>query len=229
MQERIAGWAIVGSALFTLFAIAHHPTAHGAAPAEILTRIRSISGHDRVVHGAIMVFLLALLFGFAVFSARLGLERTMPLIGLIAFAGAVLALAGAAVVDGFLVPDIAEKYAGADPTNIKVGIGLLAYGALVIQELTRLAVISSSVAVVCWSVSLLAPAHGVATRAVGALGIVSAAYTVIALSRTGYIGPHALLGIAFAQNLWYACAGMLLVRDGLHATCAQNKPGLGSR
>ena len=83
MQERIAGWAIICAALLTLFAIAHHPTVHSVAPAQLLARIGAIAGHDRLIHGAIMTFLFALLFGFTVFSARLGLDRTAPLIGLI--------------------------------------------------------------------------------------------------------------------------------------------------
>lgn len=213
MQERVAGWAIIGSAFLTLVAIMHHPTVHNAPAAEVLSRIGAISVHDRVIHGALMAFLLALLFGFTVFSRRLGLHHTLPLLGLIAFAAASVALAGAAVVDGFLVPDVARKYAGTDAASIRVGIGLLAYCAIVIQELTRLAITTSCIAVACWSASMLVPAYGRWTRVVGALGIVAAAYTLIALSLTGYIGPHALLGIALAQNVWYVCAGALLVRE----------------
>ena len=212
MQERVAGWAIIGSALLTLVAIMHHPTVHNASPAEVLSRIGAISGHDRVIHGAVMVFLLALLFGFTVFSRRLGLDRTLPLIGLIAFAAASVALGGAAVVDGFFVPDVAGKYAGTDAANIRIGIGLLAYSAIVIQELTRLAMVSSCLAVAVWSASLLAPRYDRWPRALGAFGIVAAAYTLVALGVTRYIGPHALINIALAQNMWYACAGALLIR-----------------
>jgi hypothetical protein len=190
-------------------------TIHTADPARVLSAVNALSMHDRIVHATIAGLLAAILLGFTVFSRRLGLDRVAPLFALILFAIGTIALFGAALLDGSVVPDLARKYGGGDPATLRLGVALLTYSAIVLQELTRFAIVLSCAAIALWSIALMAQQRQIGARVVGMLGIVAAAYACVALSLTGYLSPHSLVGIAAAQNSWYLLAGVLLLRGDL--------------
>ena len=114
-----AGIAIAICAMVTIFAIAHHPTVGTRAPAEALTQMVQLATVDRIVHGTLIAIMGVLLFSFAVFSLRRGLHRATSIAAFIAYAAGITAVIGAALIDGFLTPAIAERYAGAASDAVK--------------------------------------------------------------------------------------------------------------
>src|ERR1700737_4033499 len=132
-----AGIAIASCALVTIFAIAHHPTVTARAPAEALTQVVQVATTDRVVHGTLIAIMGVLLYGLTIFSLRRGLHRQTTVAALIAYSAGIAAVIGAALIDGFLTPAIAERYAGAPPDAIKAAIPLLVLGASAIQILSK--------------------------------------------------------------------------------------------
>jgi hypothetical protein len=205
-----AGIAIAMCALLTIFAVAHHPTVGARAPAEVLTEMVRVGTADRVVHGALIAIMGVLLFSFTVFSLRRGLHRATSVAALIAYAAGISAMIGAALIDGFLTPAIAERYAGGQPDAIKAAIPFLVFGALTIQILAKFGFIAMSTAVAFWSADLVTT-PGV-LRATGIVGFASGIVAVGVMAFAGHLNPHSLSALVIIQGIWYLAVAVLLVR-----------------
>jgi hypothetical protein len=205
-----AGILICVGAALTVFAVAHHPTVAGRPPAEAIVEIVRLAQMDRLVHGSLIVILGGLLYGFTVFSLRRGLHRETVVAALIAYAVGILSSIGAAVIDGFITPDVAAHYAGASQENIFVAARLLSYGGLAIQELTKLGMSAMSLAMLLWSASLMRTPG--ALRYTGILGSLAALIPIGVLITQSHITPSSLGIIVLAQGIWYVAIAALLIR-----------------
>jgi hypothetical protein len=203
-----AGVAIVLSAVLTVVAIAHHPVAAGVSSADVLASVVRSASMDRLVHGVILVVLLLSVFGFCVFAMRRGLQRPAVLGGLIAYLGGCAALAQAAVIDGFLVPAVAEH---ARPDAAAAALLMLRTPALAIQSFTFVGIVAVSAAIVLWSIDLFR--SGGAARAAGLAGGLAALVMLWTMAlHVNHLNPQTLGFIVAAQAVWYAIVGALLIR-----------------
>ena len=207
---RAAGIAIAICAMVTIFAISHHPTVSTRAPAEALTQMVQLATTDRIVHGSLIAIMGILLFCFAVFTLRRGLHRATSVAAIIAYAAGIAAVIGAALIDGFLTPAIAERYAGTPPDVLKTVIPFLLVGALAIQILSKFGFVAMSIGVAFWSADLFMT-PGV-LRVTGAIGFVSGIVAVGLLAFAGHLNPHSLGAIVIVQAVWYLAVAVLLVR-----------------
>ena len=211
---RVAGFAIVGSAVLALAAIAHHPTVGSArSAADLIAQLVALSTVDEVVHGTLIVLIAALLFGFTVFAQRCGLHRGVVVFGLIAFALASVAMTGAALLDGFVIPAFAARYSGASPASIDTALHVLTAIGAAVQVLTKFAIAATAVAIVSWSAGLVRASGP--PRVAGVVGFVSAAAAVAVLVMTRGLNPHSLGIIVGLQSIWYGTIGILLIRRDL--------------
>jgi hypothetical protein len=208
---RVAGVAIIVSASAALVAVARHPTlARAQSPADVLAQIAALTVADEVVHGVLLVLVGVLFYGFTVFAIRRGLYHGTVLGGLIAYALASAAMIGAALVDGFVVPALGARYAGASSQNAVIAVHMLAAASAVIQVLSKFAIAATGAALVFWSVGLLrAPG---AVRVAGFIGIGSATLPVVVLLVKHHLDPHSLGLILSLQTIWYLTIGALLAR-----------------
>jgi hypothetical protein len=207
---RAAGIAIAVCAIVTIFAVAHHPTVSARGPAEAMAQMVQLATPDRIVHGALIAMMAVLLFAFTIFSLRRGLHRETSVAALIAYTIGTAALIGAALFDGFLVPAIAERYAGASPGAVKAAGQFLVAGALMIQILSKLGFVAMSTAVALWSADLIATPGPL--RATGVIGLVSGIAAVGISAWAGSLNPHSLSAIVIVQAIWYLAVAVLLVR-----------------
>jgi len=211
---RVAGFVIVASAVLALGAIARHPTVGAArGSADVLAQVAALSTADEVVHGALIVLIGGLLFGFTVFSQRCGLHRGFVVFGMIGFAVASAGMIGAALIDGFLIPALASRYAGASPQSIDTALHVIAAAAAAIQILSKFAIAVTAVAVASWSVGLVRSTGTL--RTAGFVGLASAVVSVVILISTRHLNPHSLGIIVGLQSIWYATIGILLMRGDL--------------
>jgi hypothetical protein len=203
-----AGIIIAVCAVLTLVAISFHPVVQARAPADVLAGVVALSAADRVVHGTLIALMGALLFSFWVFALRRGIQHETVLAGLIAYAVGVLALLGAALVDGFIIPDVAARYAGAPPDAVKSAVPMLVLCGAVIQDLSKLGMVALSLGIALWGSDLLR--RGM--QAPGVLGIAAGLADVALVALGGHLNPHSLLLIVGAQAAWYAVVAALLIR-----------------
>jgi hypothetical protein len=202
------------SAVVAVAAVAHHPSVHHAASnADLLAQTIRLTAVDEAVHAVVIVAVCGLLFGLTAFADRRGLRDGAVLAGLVAYAiGTVFAI-GAALIDGFLIPAIAARYATAPPARIDTALQLLTVCAMTIQIATKTWLLATSFAVVMWSSVLIR--HGSLPRAIGAFGILATAALLGVLAFTANINAHTLGLVVVLQTIWYVAIGALMIRGEL--------------
>lgn len=194
--DRAAGLALVGAAAFSMLAMAHHPTS---------LRAGAMIG---IVHGAMILFVGMMAFGFTHVARRRGLDRPAVLAGLVAYAIAAGADVGAATINGFAAPALAAHGASHDAFDTLWVLN---------QALAALGVVATGVAYALWSLDLWRR-----WKAVALLGLLAGAVPALLLIG-GWIDMHlhwAVLVYA-AQALWAALIGFLLLRG---AFAAETRP-----
>ena len=125
-EDRVAGIALIAAAATSMLAMAHHPTS---------LRAGAMIG---IVHGVMILVVGAMLYGFAHFARRRGLERPAVLAGLIAYGIGAAANIGAAVINGFVAPALPAHGAPGARGSVRLrlggdqalaGLGVIAIGA----------------------------------------------------------------------------------------------------
>ena len=206
-----AGIAIVVASLLTLLSIAHHPTTSKAlSPADAIAAIVASSGSDRMVHATVIGTMLAMVFGFTVYTLRRGLHRSAVIGALIAFTFGVATTLGAALIDGFLIPEIASRYAAATADQLTRGAMLLSVCALAIQVATKAGLVGMSLGIVLWSTDLLFDKGFL--RIAGIVGVLAGIVPAVLTLSGGYIDPHALMIVLVIQTIWYLGIATLLLQ-----------------
>jgi uncharacterized protein (DUF486 family) len=197
--DRIAGGAMIGAAALSLLAMAHHPTgAHDAAMGGL-------------VHGVMIAVTSATFFGFAHFALRRGIGRPAILAGLIAYGIALFAHIGAATINGFVVPALAQRGAALAGHDVF----LLAWEAN--QALAHLGIYATSIAFAFWSLDFLRRA-GIEAKAIGALGLLAGLVPAALLGAGAIRTDVAGAGLAYAAfGAWAAIVGLHLLRGKLEA------------
>jgi hypothetical protein len=210
---KLAGYVIAVSTLLMMLSIREHPTAGARSAADLMAKIGRLSVMDGVVHGTLMAVLIALTFGFAIFSLRRGFGQPTILLGFIAFALGVAATIGAAITDGFLIPGIAAQHVGASATDLKTGVNLLAACSLAVQVLTKVGLVAMLVAIAAWSANLVGTRG--TTRWAGFVGIVASVLPAVLLSTGMSLTPPSLGLIGLSVAIWFFTVAVLLVRGDI--------------
>ena len=190
-SDRIAGGAMIATALLVVLAMAHHPSgAHGAG------------GLAGLVHGAMIVLLAVLTFAFTHFARRLGLDGWAVLAGLVAYAISLAAHIGAATVNGFVVPSLAAR--GVDNHDIF----LLAWETN--QALAKLGVYATGAAYALWGVELLR--RGGLARWLGLAGVAAGIVPAVLLATGAIRMDVAGAFLVYAVHVgWAALVGAWLL------------------
>lgn len=192
--DRAAGIALIAAAATSMLAMAHHPTSFRAG---------AIIG---IVHGVMILVVGAMLYGFAHFARRRGLERPAVLAGLVAYGIAAAANIGAAVINGFVAPAL--------PGHGSAGHhDMFAFAWAANQTLAGMAVIAMGAAYALWSLDLLRT-----NKPLAVLGLLAGGVPAVLLAG-GWIDMHlqAAIIVYAGQVLWAALLGLLMLRGGLEA------------
>lgn len=190
VADRVAGAALIAAAAGTIFVMAHHPTSAHGGP---------IVG---IVHGAMIALIGLMSWGFVHFALSLGGRRPLVLAGIIAYGVALSGHIGAATINGFVVPALAER------GGVDQDIFLLAWETN--QALAQLAVTAAGVAYALWSAELL-HRESVA-RWLGAAGLIAGLIPVILLLSGAIRMNVAGAFIVYAlQCAWAAMVGTVLL------------------
>jgi hypothetical protein len=212
---RAAGAIIVAASLLSLLMMAHHPSGSTRDMAVFVEQIARVGALNRVVHGALIALLAALLFGFAEFSRVFGAGRPLVRAALVAYAIGTAADIGAATINGFAVGRVAAHYAGADTGALEQLRALLHLGWAMNQSLADLGEVARAIAIVLWSLAILR------TRTqllLGASGVLAGGS--IALAQLGgwlTLDVHGMLLAVLCASAWNVALGVQLLRGRLSA------------
>jgi hypothetical protein len=209
-NDIIAGSILISTALASVIAAAHHPVIKARERNDLFAQIRETALADRFVHGALIVCTLALLFALFRFVQRLGTRRATVLLGLISYVFGAAAMINAALIDGFLAPEIGSSFLQASSNTADQGLALLRVCSIAIQIFTKTGVIGISIAILLWSAALIRFGRGSLLAAL--LGIAAVLSEVYIFMRAGpIIMAHTIVPITAAMAIWYFMIGLLLV------------------
>lgn len=154
-SDRTLAVLIAAATVLAVALMAHHPTAHATDTAGLVTEIARKAALNRFVHGALIGLLAALLFAFLEFSARPGFAGPLVRAARLAMVVDVAASVTAASINGFIVTDLAARYADADAAALDALRHLLRLCWQANQVFAALGEIARGLAVLLWSCALL--------------------------------------------------------------------------
>jgi hypothetical protein len=208
-QNSIAGAALIASVLGFVLTMAFHPTGSDfAGESEALGR----ATHRAVgSHGLALVSIPAALFGFLGLSRWLGLRRAPVSAAFILYTISSGALLCAALVSGFVAPDLIRQLSGAGPADRPAWHALLAYNFLLNQAFAKVGVAAFSGAMIFWSASL--PRSGALAKTAQVLGIAIGTATVLLLGHgVVRLDVRGFGGIVLSEAAWILPVAILLMR-----------------
>jgi hypothetical protein len=190
-DDRAAGMLLFLASVLSVLAMAHHPT--GLAQ----------PGLVRLVHGGMMVLMLAMFAGFVRFAARRGLARLAVLCALVAYGAGIIGNLLAASVSGFLAPALSD--ADASPELLRLMWPLN-------QTFAFAAAYAISGAFALWGADLALRGGGV-DRLLGLAGL-AAGLAPAALLANGALDLHVAgaFVVYAAQAAFTALVGLWLAR-----------------
>ena len=212
---RTAGAIIVAASLLSLLMMAHHPSGSTRDMAVFVEQVARVGALNRVVHGALIALLAALLFGFAEFSRVFGAGRSLVRAALVAYAIGTAADIGAATINGFAVGRVAAHYAGADTAALEQLRALLHLGWAMNQSLADLGEVARAIAIVLWSLAILRTRTQLLLGASGML--VGGAIALALLGGWLTLDVHGMLLAVLCASAWNVALGVQLLRGRLAA------------
>ena len=208
---RAAGALLIAASILELIAMAHHPSVHTTDLAQAIVQLRALSAASAWVHGVLIALMLAGFFALTEFAWQRGIGRPAIRAGLIAYAAGVVAMMGAALVDGFVTPRVAMLGPGVSATDLQITAQLLKLCMLFNQALASLGAVAMSAAIIAWSLDLVRGAG--AERALGvfgvAIGLGSAGALILGALQ---LDVHGMMLVLVLEVIWTTGVGVLLLR-----------------
>lgn len=172
LGDRSIGWIIAIASAAAVAMMAHHPMLTSSGMDGLVAETARKAQASRFVHGALIAVLGLLLFGFSEYSRRAGAPRPWLRAALLAYATGVAASIGAALINGFVVPGLSLRYAGAGADQLEFLRHSLRLCRHANQALADTGEAARALAVLLWSGVLLRSRRsvwlGVAGIAIGA-------------------------------------------------------------
>lgn len=216
-RDRTAGLAIAAAAIISTVAVAMDRGTSGHNQQEILQGIAALQPLKEWVHAIAMASVTAMAFGYTVLARKLDLHRPTALAGLLLYLLGCVAMFGATLIDGFIIPHLAVDGAKATPERVAFSYNLIHYAGIALNDAAKLGWVLQAVGTLAWSMQLLRM-RGLA-RTAGVVGLLSSGLVValVVVADTN-LGMTALLSILVAQLLWNLAAAVLLYRGSRSET-----------
>jgi hypothetical protein len=210
-NPRLIGMLLIAVSVISAFIMAHHPVATSNDIADIATELASKAWLDRVVHGSLMLLLAITLLTYVEFSWHLGLRHALVRAAIVLYAIGAAAMFGAALIDGFIVSALGERYAHADAAQLESFRLSLRLAMLGNQALANFATLAISGGYAFWSLHLLQ--LGGSQRWLGLTGLLLPTLPALALL-TGllHLDMLGMLAVLIAQTMWTVALGVQLIR-----------------
>jgi hypothetical protein len=206
----VAGAIILACGVLSLLVVAHHPSIHTHRPSEILGALATLNAANEIVHGLLIAFMLALAFGFSIFTLRQGVHYLTSIGGLVPYLAGVAAFVAAALCDGFFTSLYASANSNATGPTLAAVLAVLSGGAGFIQVASKFGLVAMSLGIFVWSIGLLRTPGVV--RYAGVAGLVAAIVPAAMLMVSFHLLTAANITLAIVpQAVFHALIGVLLI------------------
>jgi hypothetical protein len=212
-RRGVAG-AFVACAAATLTLLANHPMVGARTIVGLIEAESRNQFVDGLVHGGFIIVLSVLVICFVLFARFLDSTRVGVVTGLVTFCVGCGALMASMLLDGFVIPAIATRFASTvDAGDLNTAKTLFILCDTLIRFLLPMGLLFQAAAMLSWSAVI------VRTRgwrlAVGAFGGIAGALLIVSIFAVPpRLGQHVLLAAIALQSVWYvALAGVLHARN----------------
>ncbi len=210
-SARVTGAVLVAATVLEVLVMAHHPSVRAPDLATAVEQLGKIAGLSAVVHGTLIVLLLVGFYCLTEFSRLLGLHRPAVRAGLVAYAVGVIAMVGAATVDGLVTGQVAAHVLHDGAENLQITRQILVLCEVLNQALARMGTVATAIGIAAWSAALWR--IGGLARAIGVFGILLGVLSAAALlSGALQLDVHRMLLVVTLEGVWTVGAGVLLLR-----------------
>jgi hypothetical protein len=206
-QRRGLATAFAVCALASLTLLANHPSGSPSSFADLIKNEVAHQVADGVIHGGFVITLVVLMICFVLLSRLQGSTKSSVVIGLVCFCAGCSALIASMVLDGFVTPAIAVRFAGVEDLQPAKTLFIL-LGTL-IRFLMPMGLLFQFIAILSWCWAIV-KRPGLA-RGVGIFGSFVAIFLIVAIfaTRTA-MAAHVILGGVALQAIWYLAIAALL-------------------
>jgi hypothetical protein len=211
-EVKIYGGVLLGSALLSLLAAAHHPEVRTHDLAAALQILADQGRLIAAVHAILLLLMGAQLIGFYGFARLLGLGRPLAAAGLVFVGAGSAAMLAAAAINGFAVPALASDYRALAPADAGAVTVALRLCWQLNQAFAAIGAVAWGLGLLAWSAEL-ARRSGL-TRIIGLLGGL-AALAIAAGVGLGFVRLHVggFIAVIALLTAWsVAAAGLMLSR-----------------
>ncbi len=211
INARTIGIVLIAATLLQILAMAHHPSVASHNISEVLGQIASVAATAAWVHAALIGLLLVVLFVYAEYSRRRGMERPLVCAGLIAYGAGIAAMIVAAMMSGFVIARVAAAAPHTGAADLLVSAQLLNFTSTLNQVFANTGAILMSVGIVAWSVDLLlAPTLARPLAILGlSVGLVPAAALAMGFL---HLDVQGMTWVVLLQAVWNIGVGVVLIR-----------------
>lgn len=164
-----------------------------------------------IVHSLALASLMVLFLGALGLAQRLKSADRLDIAALVLFAVASVAVMSAAVMDGLVAPNILRRIVEAGAGAGETWRIVFRYNFEINQAFARLYAVTSSLAIILWSISMLK--NRALARGLAIYGCVIGAVAVLAVA-SGRLGMdvHGFGAVVLGQAIWFVTTGSLLWR-----------------
>ncbi len=155
LSVRVCAYGLFLSAIFGIFALAHHPTFHATNMASAPEALAKVAGINALVHGGMIAVTMFIFLCLVEYTMLRNWRTFFPRSAILLFGFGVAAVCGAALVNGFIVPDyiaLIAKAQGLASNQVELVSGLLWS---INQRLMAIGAYLMAVSVLLWSMDLL--------------------------------------------------------------------------
>lgn len=205
-SSRTAAIIMAVTALLIMVALYHHPTvSHPASAPEVHAQIVRLAVRDNLVHGALIVLLALMTGALSAFGKAPGKGGSAALA---CYALGCVLLGVAMLFDGFIVPQLAGRFAAEAP---ETGLILLRAIGVVIQVFSKAGILAHCAAILIWS---CAAWQAKRARTAAIIGLPAALLPAgLILITDQVLHPHSLMMIFSLHALWYLAAASHMARQ----------------
>ena len=174
-SQRNAAIILITVNVLSLFAMLHHPVAHGDSHTGFMQSLISMAGLNQLVHGALIATTLITWLCLVEFSAH-NFKKALVRNAILLYSLGSFAMVGAALTNGFVIIRLAEQLTQSS-NELQAASPLLFQMTWAInQTLTAFAVIAMCAGIAAWSIHLLSGTKH--ARILGIAGLVMVAVQI---------------------------------------------------
>lgn len=154
-QAKNVGIVLVILSLLSIFAMLHHPSVSAVDIQEQIAELQHEASVNEFVHGVLIAITLLISVCLTVYAKLRSTYRPLIMVGMMSFWLGSLAMLVAALMSGFVVPDLGQMYSGKSSSELDVFKGLWGMSWQINQAFAEFGTVSWCAAMFFWAFDML--------------------------------------------------------------------------